>query len=112
MRVTFDGWRITQQQHLFPLLITLIGKEVPLDSINQALSPPPTSLAATMDTTKMGPQIRARGNISPSANGVISWAIRLKIVPKFLQLNSLQTVQHPPKEKITSGSLTRWHLTI
>ncbi|KAF8397545.1 hypothetical protein HHK36_016463 [Tetracentron sinense] len=50
MRVTFDVWRINRQQHLFPLLITLIGKEVPLDNIN-----PSTRLATTMGTTKMGP---------------------------------------------------------
>ena len=64
-----------------------------------------------MGITKMGPPIRATGNLNQNANGVIKWAIRPKIAQKCLLLTSLQIVQHPPKEKITSG-LTQRHLTI
>ena len=103
MRATFAGWRINQQQHLFPLPITLIGKEVPLDSINRALSLPPTGFVATMGTTKMGPHIRARGNIGPSVNGVIKWAIWPKTVQKCPQLTSPPIVQHLLKAKIKNG---------
>ena len=79
MRVTSYGWKINRQQHLFPLLITLISKKVLLDNINRALSLPPTRLAATMGITKMGPPIQAIGNLNQNANGVIKWVVRPKI---------------------------------
>ncbi|RVW19000.1 Retrovirus-related Pol polyprotein from transposon RE1 [Vitis vinifera] len=87
------------QQHLFPLLITLISKKVLLDNINRALSLPPTRLATTIGITKMGPPIQATGNLNRNANGVIKWDTRTKIAQKCLPLTSLQIVQHPPKEK-------------
>ncbi|KAJ0007945.1 hypothetical protein Pint_29115 [Pistacia integerrima] len=102
-----------QSANICSLQITLIDKAV-LDKINQALSFPPTSLVATTDIIKMGPPIRATGNISPSVNGVIKWVTRPKIAQKCLQSNSrkyMQRSSHAKNQKWLVDSAASHNMT-
>ena len=56
-----------------------------------------------MGIIKMGPQILAQEDISPSVNGVTNWATRQKIAQKCLMENLQQIVQYQIVKKITDG---------
>ena len=128
MRAIFEGWSINLEHRLYPLQITLTDNprppiltatatpmaktdEVPDLSPNRTSGVHKlslTSIARTMLFREMGLLIRVPVHINPSANGVIKWVTRQKIVLKCLLVISPLIVQLFNK-KIPNGWLTQRH---